>query len=74
MASDGTKLLRDFNIQTDKEIQARRADLVVVNRRHNQCFIIDIAVPNDSGIFEKEKEKIERYQDLRTVELLQKAV
>ena len=65
MEGDGTKLLWDFNIQTDKEIQARRPDLVVVNRKDNQCFIIDIAVPNDSGIFEKEKEKIEKYQDLR---------
>ena len=38
---------------------------MVVNKRGNQYFIIDIAVPNDSGIFEKEKEKIEKYQDLR---------
>ena len=65
MESDGAKLLWDFNIQTDKEIQARRPDLVVVNRRDNQCLIIDIAVPNDSGIFGKEKEKIEKYQDQR---------
>ena len=43
----------------------RRPDLEVVYRRDNQCFIIDIAVSNDSGIFEKEKEKIEKYQDLR---------
>ena len=65
MESEGTKLLWDFNIQTDKEIQARRPDLVAVNGKDNQCFIIDIAVPNDSEIFEKEKEKIEKYQDLR---------
>ena len=58
MESDGTKLLGDFNIQTDKEIQMRRPDLIVVNRRDSHCFIIDIAVPNDSGILEKEKEKI----------------
>ena len=61
MESDGTKLLWDFNIWTDKEIQERRPDLVVVSRRDNQWFIIDIAVPNDSGIFEKEKEKMEKY-------------
>ena len=64
MESDRTNLLWDFNTQTDKEIQALRPDLIVVNRRDNQCFI-DIAVPNDSGILEKEKEKIEKYQDLR---------
>ena len=65
MESDGTKLLWDFNIQTDKEIQARRPDLILVNRRDKQCFIIDIAVPNNSGILEKEKEKIKKYEDVR---------
>ena len=49
----------------DKELQERRPDLIVVNRRDNQGFIIDIAVPNDSGFLEKEKEKMEKYQDLR---------
>ena len=29
------------------------------------CNIIDIAVPVDAGIVEKEKEKVEKYQDLR---------
>ena len=48
MEGDGTKLLWDFNIQT-----GTKSRLVVVNRRDNQCFIIYIAVPNDSGIFEK---------------------
>ena len=49
----------------DKKIQARRPALILVNRRDNHCFIIDIAVPNDSGIREKEKEQVDKYQDLR---------
>ena len=63
--NDHVKLLWDFNIQTSTYIQARRPDVVVVDREKNTCNIIDIAVPADAGIVEKEKEKVEKYQDLR---------
>ena len=59
------KLLWDFNIQTDHVIEAWRADFVVVDKKRRTCKIIDFAVPGDSRIEEKEKEKIEKYQDLR---------
>ena len=39
--------------------------MVVVDREKKTCNIIDIAIPVDAGIVEKEKEKIEKYQDLR---------
>ena len=38
--------------------------MVVVDRDRKTCNIIDIAVPRDAGIDEKEKEKVEKYQDL----------
>ena len=63
--NDHVKLLWDFNIQTTTYIQARRPDVVVVDRYRKTCNIIDIAVPGDAGIVEKEKEKVEKYQDLR---------
>ena len=53
----------DFSIQTDHVIEARRPDLVVVDKKERSCKIIDFAVPGDSRIEEKEKEKIEKYQD-----------
>ena len=53
----------DFIIQTDHVIEARRPDLVVVDKERS-CKIIDFAVPGDSRIEEKEKDKIEKYQDL----------
>ena len=55
----------DFSIQTDHVIEARAPDLVVVNKMRRACKIIDFAVPGDCRIEEKEKEKIEKYQDLR---------
>ncbi|XP_068734746.1 uncharacterized protein [Montipora capricornis] len=63
--NDHVKLLWDFNIQTSTYIQARRPDMVVVDRDKKTCNIIDVAVPVDAGIVEKEKEKVEKYQDLR---------
>ncbi|XP_068709115.1 uncharacterized protein [Montipora foliosa] len=63
--NDHVKLLWDFNIQTSTYIQERRPDVVVVDRDKKTCNIIDIAVPVDAGIVEKEKEKVEKYQDLR---------
>ena len=54
----------DFNIQTDHVIEARRPNLVVVDKKERSCKIIDFAAPGDSKIEEKEKEKIEKYQYL----------
>ena len=39
--------------------------MAVVDRNRKICNIIDIAVPGDAGIVEKEKEKVEKYPDLR---------
>ena len=54
----------DFSIQTDHVIEARRPDLVAVDKKERICKIIDFAVPGDSRIEEKEKDKIETHQEL----------
>ena len=64
LESEDYKILWNFNIQTDHVIDVLRLDLVVVNKKR-PCKIIDFAVPRDSRIGEKEKEKIEKYQDLK---------
>ena len=58
------KILWDFRIQTDHVIEARRSDLIVVDKKERSCKIIDFAVPGDNKIEEKEKDKIEKYQAL----------
>ena len=55
----------DFTIQTDHAINAQRQDLVVVDSKRRTCKINDFAVRIDNRIEEKEKEKIEEYQDQR---------
>ena len=47
--------MRDFSIQTDHVIEARRADLVVIDKKRS-CKIEEIE--------EKEKDKIEKYHEL----------
>ena len=54
----------DFSIQTDHVVEAQRPDLVVVDKMRT-CKVIDFAVPGDSTTEDKDKEKIEKYQDLR---------
>jgi len=56
--------LWNFNIHTDKVIEARGPDIVVVDKRNAEKTIIDIAVPGDYRVKEKESEKIGKYQDL----------
>ena len=46
-------------------IEARRPDIVLVDKMNKEVKIIDIAVPGDSRVKEKELEKMEKYQYLR---------
>ena len=59
LENEDYKILWDLSIQTDHVIEARRPDLVVVDKKERSCKIIDFAVPGDSRIEEKEK-----YQEL----------
>ena len=63
--TDNVKILWDFEIRTDRRITARRPDIVIIDKKKKTGLIIDIAVPEDRNISHKEKEKIEKYQDLR---------
>ena len=47
LKSEDCKILWDFSIQTDHVIEARRPDLVVVDKKRRTCKIIDFAVPGD---------------------------
>ena len=52
-------------IQCDKEIQARRPDIVVVDKCKSEVRIDDIAIPGDSRVCEKEVEKVDKYKPLK---------
>ena len=60
----GTWLRQLSNIQTDHVKEHRWPDVVVLDKQANTCHLVDIAVPADSRVDAKEKEKIKKYQDL----------
>ena len=63
--NEQTKILWDFSIQTDHPVEANRPDIVVLEKTSRKCLLFDIACPFDTRVANKEKEKIEKYQDLR---------
>ena len=63
--NENIKILYDFTIRTDKKIQHNRPDLVIFNKLNNSTIIADIACPMDHNTKEKEKEKVEKYQELK---------
>ena len=64
LENGNTKILWDFNIYCDRMIEARRPDIVIVDKKNKETKIIDIAVPGDFRVKEKELEKVTKYQDL----------
>jgi len=48
------KLLWDFNIFTDKVITARRPDITLIHKLEGLVKFIDIAVPSDKRVHDKE--------------------
>ena len=62
--SNDIKILWDCAIECDKEIDARTSDIAIVDKLHREVKIIDVAIPGDARVFEKEIEKIEKYGPL----------
>ena len=46
-------------------IEARRTDIILIDKKDRKGIIIDIAVPTDVRVGEKETEKVEKYHDLK---------
>ena len=47
-----------------KQTDHRRPDIVIQKKKAKETIIVDIAVPGDNNILQKETEKCEKYQDL----------
>ena len=58
-------ILWDFNIYCDRIISARRPDLTIVEKHGSLVKLVDVSIPADKRILDKEQEKITKYQDLR---------
>ena len=65
LESENFKTLRHFTIQCDRKIEARRLDLVFIDKKKREVVIIDVAIPGDDRVKDKELEKLEKYQLLK---------
>lgn len=62
--NDEMKIYWDRAIHTDKTIAHNRPDITLINKNTKHTYLIDIAVPNDTNIENKEQEKITKYLPL----------
>ena len=58
------KITKEYNM-CDNLIEARRPELIAIDKKEQKEIIIDIVVPADVRVEEKGKEKVEKYQDLK---------
>ena len=58
--NENFKILWDFTIQFDHMIEARKPDIVVVDKVKKEKMIIDVAILGDTRVCDKEQEKIKK--------------
>ena len=58
-------MLWNINVNCYNVIEARRPDIILIDKKERKGIIIDTAVPADVRVGEKEREKMEKYQDLK---------
>ena len=65
LENDQVKILWDFNIYCDRIINVHHPDLTIIDKSKNMVTLVDVSIPADKRILEKERKKITKYQDLR---------
>ena len=51
-------------IHTDREVTANRPDIIIKNKKEKTCTLIDVAIPADRNVVQKEVEKKLKYKSL----------
>ena len=59
------KILWDSIVQCDRKIEARKPDIVFIDKKERVVIITDLAIPGDDRVKGKELEKLEKYQLLK---------
>ena len=62
-------ILWDYSVQTDREVKANRPDIIIKDKLHKHCYIIDFASPSDNNVAVKTIEKLSKYKTLE-IEIL----
>ena len=51
-------------VHTDREVTANRPDIIIKNKKEKTCTLIDVAIPADRNVVQKEAEKKLKYKIL----------
>ena len=51
-------------VNTDKQINANRPDIIVKDKKANNCLMIDMTIPSERNVSIKQMEKLSKYKDL----------
>jgi len=62
--TNSVKILWDLDIRTNRVISAHRPDIVVHDFVERSAMLLDVSIPVDFNIVEKEREKIQKHKDL----------
>jgi len=49
-------------VHTDREVTANRPDIIIKNQKEKTCTLIDVAIPADRNVVQKEAEKNLKYK------------
>jgi hypothetical protein len=61
-------ILWNQQIQTDRTIPSNKPDIVIRDYEKRTCMLLDVSIPGDRNVIQKEAEKILKYKDL-TIEI-----
>ena len=51
-------------VYTDREVRANRPDIIIKNTKEKTCTLIDVAIPAERNVVQKEVEKKIKYKSL----------
>ena len=57
-------LLWNQAVHTDRRVTANRPDIIIKNNKEKTCTLIDVAIPADRNVVQKEAEKELKYKSL----------
>jgi len=58
------RVLWNQAIHTDSNVTANRPDIIIKNKKEKTCTLIDVAIPADRNVVQKEAEKKLKYKNL----------
>ena len=53
----GVTVLWNRAVHTEREVRVNRPDIIIKNKKEKTCTLIDVAIPTDRNVVQKEAEK-----------------